>query len=383
MITREIAQAHYPSRPLGDVADFLDNRRKPVKKIDRIPGPYPYYGANGQQGTINGYLFDEPLLLLAEDGGLFDEPDRGIAYRVSGKTWVNNHAHVIRPKNGLDMGFLYRTLENYDVRPYINGSTRSKLTKTQASQIVIPLPPLKEQKRIAAILDQADALRAARQRALDKLNTLGQSIFYDMFGDELKHCTHGETIHEYVKFITSGGRGWAKYYAPTGARFIRSLDVQMNRIGSDDVVYVAPPKNAEARRTKINKRDVLLTITGSKIGRVAVAPEDIEGAYISQHVAIIRLDLEKINPIFLSFYLSLEEGGQRQIRKLQYGQAKPGLNFEQIRSFEMPKIDIVDQIAFCARLYEVNGLNSKLEKGLAEQSQFFASLQQRAFRGEL
>jgi type I restriction enzyme S subunit len=139
MITREIAQAHYPAKPLGDVAEFLDSRRKPVKQADRRPGPYPYFGANGQQGSIDGYLFDEPLILLAEDGGFFDQPERGIAYRISGKTWVNNHAHVLRPKDCVDFDFLCRVLENYDVSPFISGSTRSKLTKSQASEIRIPL----------------------------------------------------------------------------------------------------------------------------------------------------------------------------------------------------------------------------------------------------
>jgi type I restriction enzyme, S subunit len=99
MITREQVIGVYPVKPLGEVVCFLDSKRKPVKESERRLGPYPYYGANGQQGTIDDYLFDEPLVLLAEDGGFFDQPDRGIAYRISGKTWVNNHAHVLRPKS--------------------------------------------------------------------------------------------------------------------------------------------------------------------------------------------------------------------------------------------------------------------------------------------
>ena len=77
---------------LGEVVDFLDSRRKPVRESDRIPGPYPYYGANGQQGTINDFLFDEPLVLLAEDGGHFFEPSRGIAYRLP-----ERHGSTIMP----------------------------------------------------------------------------------------------------------------------------------------------------------------------------------------------------------------------------------------------------------------------------------------------
>ena len=85
------------TKKLGEIVDFLDHKRRPVKESERIPGPYPYYGANGKQGTINNYIFDEPLVLLAEDGGHFDNPSRGIAYRVEGRSWVNNHAHVLRP----------------------------------------------------------------------------------------------------------------------------------------------------------------------------------------------------------------------------------------------------------------------------------------------
>ncbi|MGY0633062.1 restriction endonuclease subunit S [Luteimonas sp. A478] len=170
-------------RKLGDLVEFLDSRRRPVKKEDRKSGPYPYYGANGIQGSIDNYIFDEPLILLAEDGGHFDNPGRGIAYRIEGKTWVNNHAHVLRAQPGVDQGYLCRALENYDVSPWITGSTRAKLTKAGAAQIEIPLPPLPEQRRIAAILDKADALRAKRREAIAKLDQLLQSVFLDMFGD--------------------------------------------------------------------------------------------------------------------------------------------------------------------------------------------------------
>jgi type I restriction enzyme S subunit len=141
---------------LGDVVEFLDSKRRPVTESDRRSGPYPYYGANGLQGTIDEFIFDEPLVLLAEDGGHFDDPERGIAYRVSGKTWVNNHAHVLRPGPNLDLAFLCRVLENYNVTPFVTGTTRGKLTQAGASEIVIPVPPLAEQRRIAEILDRAE-----------------------------------------------------------------------------------------------------------------------------------------------------------------------------------------------------------------------------------
>ena|SRR3989338_501018 len=146
---------------LGEVCDFLDSRRVPVNDADRakrIAGKkqsqlFPYYGANGQVGWIDDYLFDEPLILLAEDGGNFGSKDRPIAYAVSGRYWVNNHAHVLRPRNTVDFDYCFHALRiRPDVGDLVSGSTRAKLNQEIAAQIPIPLPPLPEQKRIAAIL---------------------------------------------------------------------------------------------------------------------------------------------------------------------------------------------------------------------------------------
>ena len=162
---------------LGDICKFLDSRRVPVTESDRKPGPYPYYGANGQQGWIDGYLFDEPLLLLAEDGGNFGSTTRPIAYKVSGKCWVNNHAHVLRPKARCDLGYLHRVLSFYDVMPFVSGTTRLKLTKGSAEELPILLPSLPEQQRIAAILERADRLRRLGRYALALSEGYLQAVF--------------------------------------------------------------------------------------------------------------------------------------------------------------------------------------------------------------
>src|SRR5262249_49270338 len=132
MISRSSVSGAFPTKPLGDVVEFLDCMGGPGTESERRAGPYRYYGANGQQGTIDDFIFDEPLVLLAEDGGHFGDPSRGIAYRVSGKTWVNNHAHVLRPNGELDLRFLCRVLENYDVTPWVTRTTRGKLTQAGA-----------------------------------------------------------------------------------------------------------------------------------------------------------------------------------------------------------------------------------------------------------
>jgi type I restriction enzyme S subunit len=263
------------------------------------------------------------------------------------------------------------------------GANLPRLSPKALADFEIPLPPLDEQKRIAAILDQADELRRKRQRAIDRLNQLGQAIFYEMFGDPQVEEKNYIELSSLLTFVTSGGRGWSKYYAEEGSLFIRSLDVQMNYLSLDDAAYIAAPNNAEARRTLVLPGDVLLTITGSKIGRVAPAPENLATAFVSQHVAILRMDRSKLDPVFLSYFLSLEGGGQKQIAQNQYGQTKPGLNFDQIGRFRLPNIPLNEQKEFAKRIAAVRELHAQAARTADAHERLFGSIQDRAFRGEL
>lgn len=369
---------NWPLVALGEVVEFLDNLRRPVTASDRVEGPYPYYGANGQQGTIDGYIFDEPLLLLAEDGGHFSEPSRGIAYPIAGKTWVNNHAHVLRMTAKLDLRYAYHALARRDVRKYVTGTTRAKLTKTGAAAITVPLPPLAEQRRIAAFLDGVDSLGVRRERVKNEIRQVEQALFSDAFAG-----IDVEELGDKLCFVTSGGRGWAKYYSDQGSPFIRSLDVQMGTVSSDDLAYVAAPDNAEARRTRTRSGDVLLTITGSRIGRASVLPQDLAGAHISQHVAILRPDLKQMRPEYLAAFLCASGAGQVQIRAAQYGQTKPGLNFDQIRRFRIPNADLASQDRFCEKVAAARRLAAVADEVSGKLEELSASLRSRAFSEKL
>jgi type I restriction enzyme S subunit len=184
MISPKFFRKDVPHKKLGDLVVFLDHLRKPITASDRVAGLIPYYGANGIQGYVKDFLFDEDLVLLAEDGGHFEDADRGVAYKVSGKTWVNNHAHVLRPTKNINVDYLFRVLQNLDLTAYINGTTRAKLTKANAASIEIPIPPFAEQQRIAALLDTAEHILKQRESAIAKLDQLAQSVFVDMFGSQ-------------------------------------------------------------------------------------------------------------------------------------------------------------------------------------------------------
>ena len=145
--------SRYQTVPLGDIVDILDSRRKPITKGDRQSGPYPYYGATGVLDYVKDYLFDEPLVLIGEDGAKWEAGEK-TAYAISGKTWVNNHAHVLRPKrNQLLDTYLIEMINEMDLTPYITGVTVPKLNQEKLRSITIPLPPLEVQKLIVAEIE--------------------------------------------------------------------------------------------------------------------------------------------------------------------------------------------------------------------------------------
>jgi type I restriction enzyme S subunit len=170
---------------LGDCCECLDRYRRPVKESERQEGHIPYYGANGQQGWIDDFLFDESLVLVAEDGGHFADRRRGVAYRIDGKAWVNNHAHILRPRgNDLEIEFLHRILRHYDFVPYISGSTRSKLTQGQLNEVPIPVPPIDRQRSFSRCVERLVSSLGTSSRSLKAAESLSRSLAQSILESE-------------------------------------------------------------------------------------------------------------------------------------------------------------------------------------------------------
>lgn len=385
MISKDIFSNTYPIKKLGEVVIFLDSKRKPVKESERVTGIYPYYGANGLQGWINDYIFDDELILLAEDGGHFNNPDRGVAYKITGKTWVNNHAHVIKPLEDLNIDYLCRVLENYDLRTWITGTTRAKLTKGGASEILIPLPPLTEQKRIAQILDKADELRQKRQQSIDKLDELLQACFLKIFENEKCSMSQIKDLLENEKSIRTG---------PFGSQLLHSefVDEGIAVLGIDNAVkntfkwakprFITPEKYEQLKRYTVKPKDVIITIMGT-CGKCAVVPDKIPLSINTKHLCCITLDFDKCNPEFLHSYFLLHPTSINFLKSRAKGAIMAGLNMSIIKDLpvELPSIEIQNEFA---ELKTKIGLQkSKLINQLQEQDNLFQSLQQRAFNGEL
>lgn len=155
----------WEQRKLDDVVEFLDTMRKPLEGAKRISGSYPYYGASGIVDYVDGYLFDEELILLSEDGANITDRNYPVCFLASGKYWVNNHAHVLRTKQGNENNFICNSLEQKDYTQYNTGMAMPKLNKETCKKIPVSCPEFKEQKKIGDYFRSLDHLITLHRRA--------------------------------------------------------------------------------------------------------------------------------------------------------------------------------------------------------------------------
>ena len=171
-------------KKLGDLCQVLDSQRKPVTKKDRTKGIYPYYGATGIQDYVDSYIFDGRFLLVGEDGAKWGASDK-TAYIIEGKSWVNNHAHILKVLENVNDRLLEYYLTFKDLSEYITGAVVPKLTQKALVSIPIPIPPLSEQQHIVEELDLLSSIIEKKKAQLNELDNLAQSLFYEMFGDPI------------------------------------------------------------------------------------------------------------------------------------------------------------------------------------------------------
>ena len=171
----------WEQRKLGNIVDFLDGQRKPLKESERTKGKYPYYGASGIIDYINDYLFDENLVLLSEDGANIIDRNYPVCFIATGKYWVNNHAHVLKVKTGVIDKFICESLERLDYTKFNTGTAQPKLNQDICQKIVITIPNEDEQKCISEFLDRINNIITLHQRKLDHLQLQKKALLQQMF----------------------------------------------------------------------------------------------------------------------------------------------------------------------------------------------------------
>jgi type I restriction enzyme S subunit len=377
----------WPKIPLGEVATCLDSQRIPLKDDDRQKrlGSVPYYGANGQVGWINEAIFDEPLLLVAEDGGHFDEPKRGVAYTIRGPAWVNNHAHVLRMNESkVLLDFLGYHFRHFDFRPYITGTTRAKLTQRDLMRVSVPVPPLAEQGRIVKLLDEADELPKLRTQADRRTARLIPALFHEMFGDTIlnPHKWPKSTLGLACQKLTDG-----THFSPpptdAGVPYITAKHLREHGLDFDrDPTYISPENHREIyARCDPKPGDVLYIKDGVTTGLAAVNRYDYEFSMLSS-LALMRPDPAKCDSEFLCAWLNNNAVKASMLGQMA-GAAIRRLTLVKLKRAPILLPPLLLQKEFAKRVTEIRKLEAKQAASRERLDALFQSMLHRAFCGEL
>ena len=357
---------------IEDCCEILDSMRVPITASDREEGDYPYYGANGIQDHVADYIFDDELVLLAEDGGNFGSKEKPIAYRVSGKCWINNHAHVLKPKIGLDVDYLCYSLMFYNVDGMVNGATRQKLTQAAMRKMQIPSRSIEDQKHIVDELNRIVKIKEQRFLELQLLDKLIKARFVEMFGD----CSNMVLLNDLCLIITDGTHQPPKFQEK-GIPFILVSNLSNNTVTYNTEKYISEETYNELyKRTPIEPGDLLLSTVGS-YGHPAVVTEDIRFLF-QRHIAYLRPKRELVNSFYLHSAL-LAPDGQRQIEEKVKGIAQKTLNLSEIRKIMIPLPKMEEQDKFAAFVHQVDKSKVVVQKALDEAQILFDSLMQKYF----
>ena len=276
---------------------------------------------------------------------------------------------------------------SYSFRQQIGRITKKSVNQASFAvadlkKIKIKVPDLSEQSRVVDILNRLNQVIEDRQQELQKLDDLTKARFVEMFGDPIKNPKEYPVhqLSEYITSLTSGSRGWARYCVDDGNEwFITIKNVKDCHIITDNMQPVNAPDNAEAKRTKVQEGDLLISITAD-LGRTGVVTKEIaeHGAYINQHLSCIRINKEVLKPLFVAHYME-SPAGKEQFAAKNQNAVKAGLNFNSINSLRLIVPPIREQEDFINFINQVNKSKVEVQKALDETQKLFDSLMQQYF----
>ena len=339
---------------LGEVCEVLDSKRVPITAANRVSGQYPYYGANGVQDYVADYIFDDELVLLAEDGGNFGSKEKPIAYRVSGKCWVNNHAHVLKPKAVIDVDYLCYSLMFYDVSGLVNGVTRQKLTQSDMRKMEIPLRTMVEQKNIVCRLNKLTELISLRKQQLAKLDELVKARFVEMFGDSVANTKNfpSTTLETVMTVFPQNG-----LYKPqtdyvqdnTGIPILRIDAFYNGKVTNWNTLKRLICSETEINRYLLRENDIVINRVNSieYLGKCAHIVGLKEKTVFESNMMRFHMDEKKVNAVYVTEVLCTEDIYRQILRRAKKSVNQASINQEDVKSLEIlvPPLSLQNQFA--------------------------------------
>ncbi|MEI7727080.1 MAG: restriction endonuclease subunit S [Bacteroidota bacterium] len=377
-------------KTLAHIAENLDNKRVPVTKNVRNAGRYPYYGASGIVDYVSDYLFDDDLLLVSEDGANLLARTYPIAFSISGKSWVNNHAHILRFKDNVSQRFVEYYLNSIILDDYVSGMAQPKLNQKMLNLIPIPYPPLPEQHRIVAILDEAFAAIAKAKENAEKNLANAREVFESYLQSVIANRDDGweeYTMEELCQLITCGVAATPKYVDESeGVPFLSAQNVRDGEVVLDKYRCISKQFHQElTKKNKPAKGDVLYSRVGSKFGEAGVVEHEFEfSVYVS--LTLIKPKSERLNSYYLKHYLN-SPAIKSLAKKSISSSGVPNLNVKDVREFPIicPSISIQHKIVRHIDILsaETKKLEAIYQQKLEDLDDLKKTILEKAFAGEL
>lgn len=338
---------------LGDVCKKASSNIAQKDLQDKM-GVYPIYGASGLIKQVDFYQQDKEYIAVVKDGAGI-----GRTMLLPAYSSVIGTMQYLLPKEGIpiDIKYLFYAVEHMNLAKYFSGATIPHIYFKDYQKEPINIPDIDTQKRISRIFDKIDALISSRKEQRTKLDQIVKSRFIEMFGDPKSNPNSYpiSLLSEHIEFLTSGSRGWAQYCVDNGSEwFITIKNVKDCRISIDNMQPINAPDNAEAKRTKVQEGDLLISITAD-LGRTGVVTKEIadHGAYINQHLTCIRLNKEMLNPLYVAFFME-SPAGKEQFESKNQSAVKAGLNFNSINSLRLLVPPMDEQNAFVGFVHQID-----------------------------
>ncbi|HAH2830124.1 restriction endonuclease subunit S [Escherichia coli] len=395
---------------LENIVDILDSMRVPVNNSERqsrIAGKkenelYPYFGATGEVGKIDDYIFDEELVALGEDGVPFFDGHKNKAYMLYGKTWVNNHAHVIRAISGLSHNkYLCHYLNQFDYHDYVNGGTRLKLTQANMRKLPVSLAPLAEQKIIAEKLDtllaQVDSTKARLEQIPQILKRFRQAVLSAAVNGNLTaDLRNSQNLIDWHNtnlgaLIVDSCNGLAKRKGLNGNEItiLRLADFKdAQRINGNERKIKLDSK--EQNKYSLKDNDILvIRVNGSAdlAGRFIEYKSNGDTEGFCDHFIRLRLDSNKITPRFLTYIANDGEGRFYLRNSLSTSAGQNTINQTSIKGLSFLLPPLAEQHEIVRRVEQLFAYADTIEKqvnnALARVNNLTQSILAKAFRGEL
>lgn len=388
-----------------DAVDICDTQRKPInskERSKRIAGKpqselYPYYGATGQVGYIDDYITDGEYVLLGEDGAPFLDVFAPKAYVISGKAWVNNHAHVLRSKKSNK--FLCYYLNYFNYKGFVSGTTRLKLTQNSMKQIKIPNPPLSEQERIVArieeLFSQLDDGVEALKKIKQQLAVYRQAVLKKAFDGILTGVKPYEVkvLGEYIEQPRYGTSKKCSYDVANGLTpvyRIPNIDYATGRINHDDIKRAVLTEH-ELEGITLKEGDILIIRSNgsvSLVGRAAMVYDiDIKGSFAGYLMRLRIKNVEKVKPKYLLWFLQSHSARIYIESKAKSTSGVHNINSKEISRLQIPLFSQAEQTqiiqAIESRLSVCDSIEQAVDSALWQAEAMRRSILKCVFEGRL